>query len=176
MLRQLTGLSLARVGYLIALSGVLAAVAMIVNASHSDKTMERRWHVLVPVLLLAMMMLLAGLHLRGAAVGVMLSMLLVVYAAILGPMNALATELCRGRATALAVATFNMCGIAGGFVGPYWMGWMREVTGGYAVGIGSLCVTWLVGAGCIVWLTRARRGNVTSSDEKAVNAEPELAD
>src|SRR5215472_13638404 len=150
---QLTGLSAARVGYLIALSGVLGAWVMLANASHSDRTMERRWHVLTPTLLLAGMMLIAGVHLRGAGVGLMLLTVLVVFTAILGPLNVLATEVCCGRAAALAVATYNTCGILGGFVGPYWMGWMRQTTGGYAIGIGSLCGAWLVAAGCIVWLT-----------------------
>jgi len=31
-----------------------------------------------------------------------------------------------------------MCAIFGGFVGPYWMGWMRERTGGYGPGIVAL--------------------------------------
>ena len=176
MVRELTGLSLERVGYLIALIGVVAAVVMILNAAHSDKTMDRRWHVLGPVLLMAAMVLVAGVHLRGAAVGVMLATLLIVFASILGPMNVIATELCRGRAAALAVATQNMCGIIGGFAGPYWMGWMREETGGYAVGIGSLSVVCLVAAGCIVWLTRVRTVNVTNVREKILNATPELAD
>ena len=172
---QLTGLSSERVGYLIALSGVLGALVMLANASHSDRTMERRWHVLTPTLLLAGMMLIAGVHLRGAGVGLMLLTVMVVFTAILGPLNVLATEVCCGRATALAVATYNTCGILGGFAGPYWMGWMRQTTGGYAIGIGSLCGAWLVAAGCIVWLTRPRAENVTSADEKTVNVAPELA-
>jgi MFS transporter, ACS family, tartrate transporter len=176
IVRELTGLTLARTGYLIALSGVLSAVAMLVNASHSDRALERRWHVLTPTLLMAAIMLVAGLHLRGAVVGVMLSMQLVVYTSMFGPLNVLATELCRGRAAALALATYNTCGIFGGFVGPYWMGWVRELTGGYALGIGSLCMVWLVAAGCILWLTTPRVANVTKVGEKTMNATPELAD
>lgn len=176
IMRQLTGWHASTVGYVIALSGVLGAVAMVANAAHSDKSLERRWHVLVPALLLAAMDLFAGLHLRGAAVACMLAMLMVAYAAMQGPGVTLMSQVCCGEAAALALATINMCGIIGGFAGPYWMGWMRDATGGYAVGIGSLCVPWLVAAGCIVWLTRARRVVVTSASENAVNVPPELAD
>jgi ACS family tartrate transporter-like MFS transporter len=73
-----------------------------------------------------------------------------------GPLLALATTLVPGVDGALFIAAFNMFGITGGFVGPYWMGWMRELTGGYAVGIGLLCVPCAMAAGCILWLTRER--------------------
>lgn len=176
IVRQLTGLTMASVGYLIALSGLIGAASMLVNAWDSDRKMERRWHVLMPTLAMAVMMLLAGVHLRGMAVGLMLSMMVAVFTSLLGPLNVLATELCRGRAVALAVATYNMCGILGGFVGPYWMGWVRHATGGYGVGVGSLCGAWVVGAGCIVWLTKARPEKVTNVNENTINAEPEMAE
>jgi ACS family tartrate transporter-like MFS transporter len=57
-----------------------------------------------------------------------------------------------GDAAAVGIATINMCAIAGGFVGPYWMGWMREATGTYAVGIGGLFVPCLLAGLSILWL------------------------
>jgi nitrate/nitrite transporter NarK len=69
-----------------------------------------------------------------------------------------------------------MCGIFGGFAGPYYMGWMRELTGSYAVAIGSLCVLWLIAAGCMVWLTKPRRANVTKVNENLMNVRPEVAE
>lgn len=175
MLGQLTGWNAARVGYLIAVSGALGAVAILVNAWHSDKTMERRWHVIVPTLLGGAIVLVAGVHLRGVVVGVMLAMLVVLLASMLGPMNTVATEVCRGKSAALAVATYNTCGMVGGFVGPYWMGWTRELTGGYAVGTGALCVLMLIAAAAMAWVTKPQTRNVTNDNQKIMNAEPELA-
>ena len=176
VVRQLTGWSPATVGYLIAVSGLMGALAMIVNAAHSDKMLERRWHVLVPVILLAAMTLFAGLHLRGPLVACMLMLLLVAYAAMLGPVVVLMTQVCCGEAAALAIATINMCGIVGGFVGPNWMGWMRGVTGGYAAGIGSLCAVWLVAGASMFWLTTPRAANVTKLGEKLMNVAPEAVE
>ncbi len=176
MLHQLTGWGAAGVGSLIAGSGVLGAVAMLVNAWHSDKTMERRWHVIGPTLLMGGIVLSAGIHLRGVVIGLMLTMLVVLLSSILGPMNAVATEVCRGKSVALAVATYNMCGILGGFVGPYWMGWTRELTGGFAVGMGALCVMMLIAAGAMAWVTKPQARNVTNAEQRFMNAAPEPAE
>lgn len=175
VVRQLTGWSPSTVGYLIAISGLIGAAAMIANAAHSDKKLERRWHVLVPVILMAAMTLFAGLHLHGAAVACVLMMLLAVYASILGPVVTLMTQVCRGKAAALAIATINMCGILGGFVGPNWMGWTRGMTGGYAAGIGSLCLVWVVAGASMFWLTTPRGASVKVS-EKFMNVGTEPAE
>jgi ACS family tartrate transporter-like MFS transporter len=157
ILRKLTGASAGNVGYLIALAAAAGAVAMIVNGIHSDRTGERRWHVLVPVLLMALLMLVAGLHLQGWIAAVILLVALPVFFAMQAPWVAIFVELFRGERAALAIAATNMIGICGGFFGPYCMGWMRELTGGFAVGLGSLCVPWLVMAASIAWVTRPRR-------------------
>lgn len=156
MVRGLTGWVPQRVGFLIAGSGVLAAVAMLLNATHSDRRRERRWHVAGPMLTVGALMLLAGVHMQGITAAAALLLFMAPYMAMQGPMLVIASKLCPGKNAALAIATFNTVGMFGGFVGPYWMGWMRELTGGYAVGIGALCVPCVVAAGCIVWLTRAK--------------------
>ncbi len=176
MLRILTGLSAAKVGYLIAAAGAAGAVAMVANGFHSDRKHERRWHVIVPVLITALLMLIAGLHLHGWIAAAVLLIALPVFFVMQAPWVAILTEVFRGEQAALAIAAINMVAIVGGFAGPYWMGWMRELTGGFAVGIGALCVPWLVMAGSLAWVMRPHAVNVTSDDKKSINAEPELAE
>jgi cyanate permease len=53
MMKRLTGFSDVRVGVLGALPYVGLFLAMQANAWHSDRQLERRWHVAVPVLLSA---------------------------------------------------------------------------------------------------------------------------
>jgi ACS family tartrate transporter-like MFS transporter len=160
MLNGIMHWSAEKTGYCIAAGGVAAAVAMVAGAAHSDRTGERRWHIVVPMLIGGGLALLAALVAGrpGGALPAALALLLflVPYCAMQGPMLVMASKLCPGKNAALAVAVFNMCGICGGFVGPYWMGWMRELMGGYATGLGSLCVPSVVGAGCILWLTKGR--------------------
>jgi ACS family tartrate transporter-like MFS transporter len=160
---------------LIATAAATGAIAMVVFGFHSDRMRERRWHVVVPALIMALLMLVAGLHLRGWVAAIILLIAMPVYFAMQAPWVAVIVELFRGEKAALAIATINMLGIVGGFLGPYWMGWMRELTGGFAVGIGSLCVPWVVMAASIAWVTRPQR-KVTDVREKMLNAAPELAD
>jgi ACS family tartrate transporter-like MFS transporter len=154
LLRTLTGLSAGNVGLLIALSGGLGAVAMVLVAMHSDRTRERRWHILVPCVLIAGLLLFAGSNLHGTAAAGALLVTAVAYMAMQGPLMTVITEVCCGEAAALAIATINMCGILGGFAGPSYMGWMRELTGSFAAAVGGLCVPWMVAVGCLVWATR----------------------
>ena len=175
ILGRLTGASVGNVGYLIALGSAAGAVAMIVNGMHSDRTGDRRRHVIVPALLMSLLMLMAGAHLQGWVAAVVLLAALPVYFAMQAPWVAILAELFHGEKAALAIAAINMMSIVGGFAGPYWMGWTRELTGGYAVGLGSLSLTWLVMAGSLALATRPQR-KVTNLDEKVVNATPKLAD
>ena len=138
LLRGLTGWSAGRVGGLVSVFGVAGAAAMLLVARSSDRRRERRWHILVPTLLMCVGLIAAGAHLsRWLAVGALL-VAVTSYYAMQGPFMGLPTLLLRGEAAAVAIAMLTMGGIAGGFVGPYWMGWMRERTGGYAAGVGWL--------------------------------------
>ncbi|HEX4155301.1 MAG TPA: MFS transporter [Acidobacteriaceae bacterium] len=156
MVRGLTQWTAQRVGFLIAASNVAAAAAMILNAAHSDRRRERRWHVAVPMLAVGALVLVAGLDMRGMVAAAALLLITVPYMAMQGPMLVIASRLCSGKNAALAIATFNTVGMFGGFVGSYWMGWMRDLTGGYATGVGLLCVPCALAAGCVVWVTRGR--------------------
>jgi ACS family tartrate transporter-like MFS transporter len=140
LLTQLTGWDTGRAGYLVAAAGVLGAVGMLAIAWHSDRTCERRWHIAALFFLMALMPLAAGLHLSGWVAAVALLLMMVSWYAMLGPLTGVLVTIIPGEAAAIAIAVVNMCGICGGFVGPYWMGWMREATGGYAWGIGLLCI------------------------------------
>jgi ACS family tartrate transporter-like MFS transporter len=176
MVRGLTQWTAQRVGFLIAASSVVAAAAMILNAAHSDRRRERRWHVAVPMLAVGALALVAGLDMRGMAAAAALLLITVPYMAMQGPMLVIASRLCSGKNAALAIATFNTVGMFGGFAGSYWMGWMRELTGGYATGIGLLCVPCVVAAACVVWVTRERVEEATNVDEMTMNAEPAVAE
>jgi ACS family tartrate transporter-like MFS transporter len=172
---KLMHLAPGKVGLLIAVAGLAGAAAMVLFAMSSDRTRDRRWHIMIPAGMTAGLLLFAGLNLHGPAAAFALLLTVPVYMAFQGPLMALLTEACTGKAAALAIATINMCGIFGGFVGPYWMGWMHDLTGGYAAGIGWMSVPWMAALGCVAWVTRPYR-KVTSVDEKLLNATPELAE
>jgi ACS family tartrate transporter-like MFS transporter len=58
------------------------------------------------------------------------------------------------KTAAAGVAAINMVGILGGFLGPYWMGWAKDLTGDYQRGLGMLAPVMLLGAGMMLVLRR----------------------
>ena len=51
----------------------------------------------------------------------------------------------------------NSIGILGGFLGPYWMGFARDLTGDYQHGLLAMAVPMLLAAGIMIYLsTRSR--------------------
>ena len=96
-----------------------------------------------------------SLHLAGWATVVALLTFTAAYCAMQGPVLTVGVSSLPGRAAAVGIAAINTCGIIGGFLGPYWMGWMREATGGYALGIGALAVPCLLAAGLMLRLVPA---------------------
>ncbi len=69
------GLSSLQVGFLNALPGIVAVVAMVLWARHSDRTGERTWHVVGACMLGSLGLMLAGF--AGTVLGVLLSLTLV---------------------------------------------------------------------------------------------------
>ena len=126
------------VGLLTAVPFLLAAIGMIVVASHSDRTGERRWHVAGSTWLAA-----SGLTTSAVAGVPVVSFIALSFAAVglysaTPPFWPLPTAFLRGTGAAGGIALINAVGNLGGFVGPYVMGWMRDLSGGYAAGIGVL--------------------------------------
>jgi ACS family tartrate transporter-like MFS transporter len=170
VLKVATGWSAGNVGWLVAGFGVAGAAAMVLNARSSDRLGERHVHIAIPVLVMAASLVFASALLRMGSMfsgrGVVAALLVATasYCALQGPILSLWSVLVAGDAVcaAVAIAAINMFGILGGFVGPYWMGYLREATGGYAVGLGSLSVAVLVGLACS-WGMLRRFGRVPNA-------------
>ena len=154
MLRGLLGCSQGVAGGLVAIFGVAGALGMLGVARGSDRRRERRWHIAVPTLLMAVSLLAAGWHFTGWFAAAALLVAMTSYYAMQGPLMGLPSLMLRGDAAAVAIAMLTMGGVAGGFAGPYWMGWMRERTGGYAGGIELLALPCLAAVGCTFWMMR----------------------
>jgi ACS family tartrate transporter-like MFS transporter len=154
ILKDLTGGNAGEVGYVVAGVGLVGAVAMLLNAMHSDRTGERCWHIVAPALVMGAALLVAGLHLHGWGAVAALAVGTAGFFAMQGPLLGLPTMLFSGEAAAVSIAMLTMGGVFGGFVGPYWTGWIRETTGGYGLAIGALCVPCWLGAGMMLMLMR----------------------
>jgi D-galactonate transporter len=124
----------AAIGWLTAIPGSAAMLGMIVLGWNSDRTKERRWHVLTAAFLGAIGMIVSvsvewsELALAGMSLA---------YFGIFGMLPvfwALATHNLTGVAVAGAIALINSLGNFGGFLGPSVVGWTFEGTGTFKAG------------------------------------------
>jgi ACS family tartrate transporter-like MFS transporter len=153
LVQQVTGLSTTRVGLIIAVLGVLGAVAMLGNGTHSDRTGERYWHVVLPVFVMALGYVAAGSSTRPVVLPALVLMVM-GFTAIMGPLWSIPPEFLRGRSAAAGIATINMIAIVGGFVGPYWMGISIDQTGGFQRGLLTMAVPVVAAAGLMTAIHR----------------------
>jgi len=157
ILQRATGLGVAGVGWVVAAGGLLGAVAMLGNAAHSDRTGERRWHVAMPFVLMAVMFAASGLLRIPWVVAVALTVVSVCNAGLQSPLLALPATFLRGKSMAAGIAAMNTLGMMGGFLGPWAMGVVKDHTGEYRLGLVALVVPSLVGAALVLTLRTGER-------------------
>ena len=158
ILLGLTGWSVGTVGWAIAGMGLLGAAAMLATASHSDRSGERTWHVAGPCLLMAAGYVVGGATTAAWVAVPAFALTVIAYNAAQGPVLALPAEFLTGRTSAIGYAAITAIGIPGGFLGPYWMGHARDLTGDYQRGLLTLAVPSALAAGIVWWLGRGSRG------------------
>jgi ACS family tartrate transporter-like MFS transporter len=152
IIQKATGLSVTNVGFLIAGMGLVGAVAMLISATVADRRGRPFAHVIWGCLLVAVGFVAFGLASKPAfALG---SLLLIVVAnySFQGPLWSIGSSFFSGRQAAAAVAAMNAIGVLGGFIGPYWMGFARDLTGDYQRGLLVLAVPLVLAAGIMVFL------------------------
>ncbi len=150
-----TGASDVAVGLMAAIPYACGAMAMVIVGRHSDRTRERRWHVLAPALVCAL-----ALALTPAGSGIVwtigtLSFAMAGLASMFGPFWALATSTMRGASAAAGIALVNSVGNIGGFVGPYLLGAINDATHSFALGFAAIATMLVLGGGLVL---RARDG------------------
>jgi ACS family tartrate transporter-like MFS transporter len=142
------GFSALGTGALNAIPSVVAVLAMVLWARHSDRSGERTWHVVIPCVVAGVGLAWAGS--TETALGVVLALVLVNVgiSAAKAPLWAMPSTFLSGAGAAAGIAMINSIGNLGGFVGPFAIGWLKSVTGGYAAGLyvvaGSLAVSALL--------------------------------
>jgi len=141
ILKRVSGLSDARVGWLGAIPYVATFCAMQFNGWHSDKMSERRWHAAVPVLAAATALFGLTILPRTTSLTVTLFTAVCMAQSFLPILFAMPTEILSESAAATAVGLINAVGSVAGFAGPYVFGYLNTLTGSYRWGLAlmTLC-------------------------------------
>ena len=153
------GLSNWQTGLLNSLPYGIACVAMILWGQHSDKTGERRWHLSLSFMLLAVG-LIGGTVLTGL---VPLLLALTVAACgvymLKGPFWAMATEQIPTATAAASIAAINSIGNLGGFAGPFAIGAIKDATGSFSLSLLPM-VAFAVISGCLALVAKRQTQTV----------------
>jgi D-galactonate transporter len=149
-----------QIGSLTAVPYTLALISMILVGRHSDKTRERRWHVVVPSIVAALGFVFctqAGDSTTVAMIGLTMAVVGVVTA--LPMFWALPTSFLGGTAAAAGIALVNCTGNLGGFFSPTIIGFLKTYTGTLNSGLIMVSVCMLVSSILIVALVPAKLVN-----------------
>ena len=154
IVQNLSGLSITGTGFVIAAMYSLAAAAMFGNGILADRGRDTFWYVIPGCVMMFAGFLAVALSSDPRIALTGLLVLIVGHMSMQGPLWCIATRFLSGRAAAAGIALMNMIGILGGFVGPYWMGIAKDLTGNYRRGLLTMAVPMLVGAGIMLYLRR----------------------
>jgi ACS family tartrate transporter-like MFS transporter len=159
------GLSAFVTGFVNSIPAVMAVVAMVLWARHSDRTGERTWHVVLACLFAATGLVFAGWATSVIAVLLALCVVNMGVSASKPPLWSMPTMFLSGSSAAAGVATINSIGNLGGFAGPAMIGWLKERTGSFDGGLYFVAGT-LVCSALLTWLIarnqRRRAGPVAA--------------
>lgn len=161
------GLTVMQTGLLNSVPYAVASVLMVYWGRRSDRLGERRWHTVVPMLLIGVG--LFGTSLSGSLLPTvcMLCAVLVGAYSFKGPFWALATDMLSNSAVAAGLAMINaIANLLGGGLMVNVYGFVKEATGSYALALMPLAILTLISVATLLLLTRANHA-------RQVNRKPE---
>jgi ACS family tartrate transporter-like MFS transporter len=144
-----------QIGLISALPYIVGIIGMVLVARHSDKTMERRYHVALSILVTFF-----GLIALTMTQNLWLALFFICIStagiySFVGTWWTIPNSFLSEGTAAVGIAIINSLGNLGGFVGPYAVGYLKDVTGSTAAGMYVLSSFALFG--CIAVLIIPRK-------------------
>ena len=167
ILQQWYGLKLDTITWLVLLPPLLALAGQLFVGWNSDRTKERHFHVVVPIVLGSIALGLAPLS-RGS-LPLTIICFMIAFAGFKSYQPAfwsLPTLFLTEAAAAGSIGLINSVGNLGGFLGPYVLGKVETLTGSFVGGIYYLCISTLVSAVIILLLGIGRKDHGEPSSSK----------
>jgi MFS family permease len=146
------GVSDTQTGLLAALPFVFGGIGMVLLGQHSDRTMERKGHVAVALLMAAIGIGMSGLVSNPIIVMALLCFAQIGVSAVPAMFWPLPASFMTGASAAAGIAAINSLGNLSGFAGPFAMGYLKDLTGNFTVGLLLLAGCAVIGAAVVVSL------------------------
>lgn len=168
IIRQ-TGVSDAfKIGLLTVIPYTVALVSLVLTGRHSDRTRERRWHIIVPSLVAAVGFMLCTL--AGSSTWLAMAGLVLAAAGVITSVAmfwALPTALLGGNAAAAGIAFVNCMGNLGGFFSPTIIGALKTRTGTLNSGLYLIVGCMVASSILILMLPQSSRMSTLPQEEPA---------
>ena len=142
---------------------VAAAIFTVAVGYSSDRTGERRWHIAGCLVLSAIGFAWAGAAHSLAAELTAFTLAAIGYWSIMGPFWTLPTRVLGGQAAAGGVAIIMMISGAGGFIGPYLTGRLKDITHGFSGGLYTIAGLTLIAAAMCALIAKPRSASVANT-------------
>ena len=142
------------VGLMVMIPNFLGLIAMILFSRHSDRTLERRYHMATAATLSGIAMLLLGAPRSPFLSVVLFSVVAIGAYSFLPVFFSMPSEFLTGCSAAAGIALVTSVANFGGFVGPYTVGVIRQKTGNSYYGLICAGVFFLLSASLALFLPR----------------------
>jgi D-galactonate transporter len=139
------------IGLLSAIPFGCAIVAMNLIGRSADARRERRWHLIVPALMGAVGFVGAALFADNTAISIAALSLAAAGVLTCAPLFwSLPTSFLSGAAAAVGIAAINSVGNLAGFVSPYLIGYLKDLTHSGATGMYMLAIMLVIGSAAVL--------------------------
>ena len=132
------GVSNAMTPLINAIPYAVAALAMVFWTIHSDRKMERNWHAAIPAACAGLALVSCALLKDPIAILAALTFGITGVFCYVAVFWAVPSAMLTGPAAAAGLALINSVANLGSFAGPYFVGWIRDHTGSFSLGIVAL--------------------------------------
>ncbi|MEK1940537.1 MAG: MFS transporter [Pseudomonas sp.] len=139
--------SKAQIGWLVAVPNLIGAIAMLLISRHSDRSLERRWHLAACFAVGAVGFAVTASQL-GSVVGLLIGLSITCIGIFAGvPLSwTIPTRMLTPSAAAVGIAVIASVGNLGGFAAPVLIGKLSNTSGGLAGGFLVIGALLLLGA------------------------------
>ena len=143
------------IGWLTMIPYAVTAVAMVLVGRSSDKMKERRWHVALPAVVGAAGLIASTLFPHDVVLAVVtLSIATMGIFSALCQFWSIPPAFLGGAAAAAGIAMINSIGNLAGFVSPYLVGWIKDVTKSTDIGLYCIAVSLVIAAAIVLTMDK----------------------
>ncbi len=160
------GLTNLETGFVNAIPFGVAAVTMVLWARRSDAKGERVWHTALPLLLAAFGLTICMLLTTLTPTVIALTVALVGVYAVKAPMFALTAESLSSAASPVGIAQVCAIGNVAGLVCPLLVGWIKDWTGNFNMGLLPMVILALIAAAITLILGRGSHASPVAASPR----------